>query len=65
MIIHAPGLLGTRKVEEAVGLVESAAYRGGYGRPRVCNSGMGRDIQQPAPEGERVVRWYCARARSR
>ncbi|MDN4544638.1 MULTISPECIES: LTA synthase family protein [unclassified Pseudomonas] len=55
MIIHAPGLLGTRKVEEAVGLVDLLPTVAGMAGLEFRNSGMGRDIQQPAPEGERVV----------
>ncbi|PBJ02985.1 LTA synthase family protein [Pseudomonas sp. ACN5] len=55
MIIHAPGLLGTRKVQEAVGLVDLLPTVAGMAGLEFRNSGMGRDIQQPAPEGERVV----------
>ncbi|MHC8327449.1 LTA synthase family protein [Pseudomonas sp. LB1P83] len=55
MIIHAPGLIGTRKVEEAVGLVDLLPTVAGMAGLEFRNSGMGRDIQQPAPEGERVV----------
>lgn len=55
MIIHAPGLLGTRTVEEAVGLADLLPTVAGMVGLEFRNSGMGRDIQQPAPEGERVV----------
>lgn len=55
MIIHAPGLLGTRNVKEAVGLVDLLPTVAGMAGLEFRNSGMGRDIQQPAPEGERVV----------
>ncbi|TWC52098.1 phosphoglycerol transferase MdoB-like AlkP superfamily enzyme [Pseudomonas sp. SJZ080] len=55
MIIHAPGLLGTRTVKEAVGLVDLLPTVAGMAGLEFRNSGMGRDIQQPAPEGERVV----------
>lgn len=55
MIIHAPGLLGTRTVREAVGLVDLLPTVAGMAGLEFRNSGMGRDIQQPAPEGERVV----------
>jgi phosphoglycerol transferase MdoB-like AlkP superfamily enzyme len=55
MIIHAPALIGTRKVEEAVGLVDLLPTVVGMAGLEFRNSGMGRDIQQPAPEGERVV----------
>ncbi|MHC8314620.1 LTA synthase family protein [Pseudomonas sp. LB3P31] len=55
MIIHAPALLGSRTVEEAVGLVDLLPTVAGMAGMEFRNSGMGRDIQQPAPEGERVV----------
>jgi phosphoglycerol transferase MdoB-like AlkP superfamily enzyme len=55
MIIHAPGLLGARNVKEAVGLVDLLPTVAGMAGLEFRNSGMGRDIQQPAPEGERVV----------
>ena len=55
MIIHAPALLGTRNVKEAVGLVDLLPTVAGMAGIEFRNSGMGRDIQQPAPEGERVV----------
>jgi hypothetical protein len=55
MLIHAPGLLGTRNVKEAVGLVDLLPTVAGMAGVEFRNSGMGRDIQQPAPEGERVV----------
>lgn len=55
MIIHAPGLLGTRTVKEAVGLVDLLPTVAGMAGLEFRNSGLGRDIQQPAPEGERVV----------
>lgn len=55
MIIHAPGLLGTRTVKEAVGLVDLLPTVAGMAGMEFRNSGLGRDIQQPAPEGERVV----------
>ncbi|MDZ5436085.1 LTA synthase family protein [Pseudomonas fluorescens] len=55
MIIHAPGLLGTRTVKEAVGLVDLLPTVAGMAGVEFRNSGLGRDIQQPAPEGERVV----------
>jgi phosphoglycerol transferase MdoB-like AlkP superfamily enzyme len=55
MIIHAPGLLGTRTVKEAVGLVDLLPTVAGMAGLEFRNSGMGRDIQQPSPEGERAV----------
>lgn len=55
MIIHAPGLIGTRAVKEAVGLVDLLPTVAGMAGMEFRNSGMGRDIQQPALEGERVV----------
>ena len=55
MIIHAPALLGVRNVKEAVGLVDLLPTVAGMAGLEFRNSGLGRDIQQPAPEGERVV----------
>ena len=55
MLIHAPGLIGVRDVKEAVGLVDLLPTVAGMSGITFRNSGMGRDIQQPAPEGERVV----------
>jgi phosphoglycerol transferase MdoB-like AlkP superfamily enzyme len=55
MLIHAPGLIGVRDVKEAVGLVDLLPTVAGMAGLEFRNSGLGRDIQQPAPEGERVV----------
>ncbi len=55
MLIHAPGLLGTRVVNEAVGLADLLPTLAGMAGMPFSNGAMGRDIQQPAPEGERVV----------
>lgn len=55
MIIYAPGLLEPRVFDEAVGLADLLpTVLGLLGKPYV-NGGMGRDLQQSAPEGERVV----------
>ncbi|MCI8209095.1 sulfatase [Pseudomonas sp. S25] len=55
MLIHAPGLIGTKVVEEAVGLADLLPTVAGMAGIPFSNGAMGRDIQQPAPEGERVV----------
>ncbi|MEE4086888.1 sulfatase-like hydrolase/transferase [Pseudomonas viridiflava] len=55
MLIHAPGLLGTRVINEAVGLADLLPTLAGMAGMPFSNGAMGRDIQQPAPEGERVV----------
>ncbi|MCY1411887.1 choline-sulfatase [compost metagenome] len=55
MLIHAPKLIGTRVVDEAVGLVDLLPTVLGMAGLPFDNRAMGRDIQQPAPEGERVV----------
>lgn len=55
LIIYAPGLLQPRVFDEAVGLADLLpSVLGLLGKP-YDNGGMGRDLQQPAPEGERVV----------
>ena len=55
LIIYAPGLLKPRTFEEAVSLVDlMPTVLGMLGLP-YANGGMGRDLLQPAPEGERVV----------
>lgn len=55
LIIYAPGLLQPRVIDDAVGLADLLpTVLGILGKPYV-NGGMGRDVQQPAPEGERVV----------
>ncbi|MBK5009193.1 alkaline phosphatase family protein [Pseudomonas sp. S60] len=55
MIIYAPGLIEPGNVDEATGLVDLLpTVLGMLGKPYM-NNGMGRDLMQPAPEGERVV----------
>lgn len=54
LLIHAPGLK-PRVIEEAVGLADLLPTVAGMAGMPFRNSAMGRDIQQPAPEGERVV----------
>ncbi|KPX34707.1 MULTISPECIES: LTA synthase family protein [Pseudomonas syringae group] len=55
LLIHAPGLLGTRVIDEAVGLADLLPTLAGMTGMAFTSGTMGRDIQQPAPEGERVV----------
>jgi phosphoglycerol transferase MdoB-like AlkP superfamily enzyme len=55
LLIHAPGLLQPRVIEEAVGLADLLPTVAGMAGMPFSNGAMGRDIQQPAPEGERVV----------
>lgn len=55
MLIHAPGLLKPRVIEQAVGLADLLPTVAGMVGVAFNNGAMGRDIQQPAPEGERVV----------
>ncbi|AVE05643.1 sulfatase [Pseudomonas palleroniana] len=54
LLIHAPGL-APRVIEEAVGLADLLPSVAGLAGVPFTNSAMGRDIQQPAPEGERMV----------
>ena len=54
LLIHAPGLQ-PRVIEEAVGLVDLLPTVAGMAGIPFRNGALGRDIQQPAPEGERVV----------
>jgi phosphoglycerol transferase MdoB-like AlkP superfamily enzyme len=54
LLIHAPGL-EPRVIEEAVSLVDLLPTVAGMAGVPFRNGAMGRDIQQPAPEGERVV----------
>lgn len=54
LLIHAPGL-APRVIEEAVGLADLLPTVAGMAGVPFRNGAMGRDIQQPAPEGERVV----------
>ncbi|MDP9525789.1 LTA synthase family protein [Pseudomonas protegens] len=55
LLIHAPGMLQSRVIEEAVGLADLLPTVAGMAGMPFTNGAMGRDIQQPAPEGERVV----------
>lgn len=55
LLIHAPKLLEPREIEEAVGLADLLPTVLGMAGMEFRNGAMGRDIQQPAPEGERVV----------
>ncbi|BAQ75658.1 sulfatase family protein [Pseudomonas sp. Os17] len=55
LLIHAPGMLQPRVIEEAVGLADLLPTVAGMAGMPFTNGAMGRDIQQPAPEGERVV----------
>lgn len=55
LLIHAPKLLEPRVIEEAVGLADLLPTVLGMAGMEYRNGAMGRDIQQPAPEGERVV----------
>lgn len=54
LLIHAPGLQ-PRVIDEAVGLADLLPTVAGMAGIPFRNGAMGRDIQQPAPEGERVV----------
>lgn len=55
LLIHAPGMLQPRVIEDAVGLADLLPTVAGMAGMPFTNGAMGRDIQQPAPEGERVV----------
>jgi phosphoglycerol transferase MdoB-like AlkP superfamily enzyme len=55
MMIHAPGLLEPKVISEAVGLADLLPTVAGMAGVAFTNGAMGRDIQQPSPEGERVV----------
>jgi len=54
LLIHAPGL-SPRVIEEAVGLADLLPTVAGMAGIPFRNGTLGRDIQQPAPEGERMV----------
>ncbi|WP_163029274.1 sulfatase-like hydrolase/transferase, partial [Pseudomonas viridiflava] len=45
MLIHAPGLLGTRVINEAVGLADLLPTLAGMAGMPFSNGAMGRDIQ--------------------
>lgn len=55
LLIHAPKLLEPQVIEAAVGLTDLLPSVLGIAGLEFRNGAMGRDIQQPAPEGERVV----------
>ena len=54
-MIFAPGLLEPRVVEEATSLVDVAPTVMGLLGLEYLNSSMGRDVNIPAPEGERAI----------
>ena len=54
-MIYAPGLLEPRAVEKATSLVDMVPTVAGLLGLEYLNTTMGRDINIPAPEGERVV----------
>lgn len=55
LLIHAPKYLAPRVTEEAVGLSDVLPTVLGLLGVEFESGTMGRDVQQPAPEGERVV----------
>lgn len=55
MLIHAPKWLAPREFDEAVGLADLLPTVAGMVGVPFDNGGLGRDLQLPAPEGERVV----------
>lgn len=55
MLIHAPGRLQPKVIEEAVGLADLLPTVAGMAGIAFRDGAMGRDIQQPAREGERMV----------
>ena len=54
-IYYAPKLLKPRIIEEAVSLVDVMPSMAGLAGIPYRNTTMGRDINNPAPEGERVI----------
>jgi glucan phosphoethanolaminetransferase (alkaline phosphatase superfamily) len=55
LLIHGPKWLDSKVFEEAVGLADLLPTVAGLLGFEFQNGSLGRDIQQPAPEGERVV----------
>lgn len=55
MLIYAPELLKPREFQEAVGLADLLPTVAGLLGLDYENRTLGRDLQMPAPEGERVV----------
>ncbi|MDR1646767.1 MAG: LTA synthase family protein [Zoogloeaceae bacterium] len=54
-LIHAPALISPRVTEEAVSLIDLLPTMAGLLGLPYRNATLGRDIQIPAPEGERAV----------
>ncbi|MCF6283248.1 MAG: sulfatase-like hydrolase/transferase [Candidatus Polarisedimenticolaceae bacterium] len=54
-IYYAPKLLKPRVIDEAVSLVDVMPSMAGFVGIPYRNTTMGRDINNPAPEGERIV----------
>ena len=55
LLIHAPQLLKPHTFDEAAGLSDLLPTVAGLLGVPFENGSLGRDVQQPAPEGERVV----------
>lgn len=55
LLIYASGRLQPKVIEEAVGLSDLLPTVAGMAGIPFLNGAMGRDIQQPVPEGERMV----------
>ncbi|SFP10145.1 Phosphoglycerol transferase MdoB [Ectopseudomonas composti] len=55
LLIHAPKWLAPREFDAAVGLADLLPTVAGLVGVPFDNGGLGRDLQRPAPEGERVV----------
>ena len=55
LLIHAPKYLSPKVIEEAVGLSDVLPTVLGMLGVEFQSGTMGRDVQQPTPEGERVV----------
>jgi phosphoglycerol transferase MdoB-like AlkP superfamily enzyme len=55
LLIHAPKWLAPREFDEAVGLADVLPTMAGLLGVPFTSGALGRDIQRPAPEGERVV----------
>ena len=55
LLIYASGRLQPKVIEEAVGLSDLLPTVAGMAGIPFLNGAMGRDIQQPVPQGERMV----------
>jgi len=55
MLIYGPGLLAPREFDEATGLADLLPTVAGLLGVEYTTRTMGRDIQLPAPEGERAI----------